>query len=240
MVEQPRSWRLEENGNVVFAAACAEFACYSEKSGAVSARHRRPAWRLALSRGGQVVAADDTGRTVAGSGLLIPPGFFHRIEHSTGLTSVWIDPHRLTIPGPPRIHALESVQTRRLLAATTESLDVARLRRTVRQELGAAPPLDPRLDRALELLDEGIDIDGLGDHIGLSARRLRQLSQQTMGFPLTALRRWHQVCEAGLQLPFHPAAEVAARTGFADQSHLIRTMVALCGRTPGSLPGSRA
>ncbi|WP_328405705.1 helix-turn-helix domain-containing protein [Nocardia sp. NBC_00403] len=91
------------------------------------------------------------------------------------------------------------------------------------------PPVHP-----LDLLDDDTDIASMSASVGLSARRPRQLSVQTIGGPLTALRRWHRLREAGLQLPFRPAAEVAAHAGFADQPHLIHTMVALWGRTPGS------
>ncbi|WP_084529641.1 AraC family transcriptional regulator [Nocardia crassostreae] len=234
MVEQPRAWRLERNGNTVFAAVCAEFACYAEDSGPTGGAHRNPAWHLGLPWDGPITAVDETGRTITGAGLLVPPGLLSAVEHAPGITALWIDPHRLAIPGTPRIHALTRSQAQRLLTAITDDFDPERLRHTVHRIFGGSPLVDPRLQQVLQVLDHDVEIDELADRVGLSPRRLRQLSGQLLGGPLVKLRRWHRLREAGLQLPFLPAAEVAARTGFADQSHLIRTMVALCGRTPTS------
>ncbi|MFD0360616.1 helix-turn-helix domain-containing protein [Nocardia sp. GCM10030253] len=234
MIEQGRSWRLERNGNVVFAAVSAEFACYAESSGPVGGGHRHPAWQLMLSWDGEVTATDETGRITTGPGVLVPPGMRCAVTHPDGFTGLWIDPYGLAIAGRPGIQALDRAQVRRLLACTGGDLDPIQLRRIVRRTLGDAPAIDPRFSRALSLLDSNTDIEDLAVRVGLSARRLRQLSVETIGGPLTTLRRWHRLREAGLQLPFHSAAEVAAQTGFADQPHLIRTMVALCGRTPGS------
>ncbi|MEV6431226.1 helix-turn-helix domain-containing protein [Nocardia sp. NPDC051463] len=234
MIEQGRSWRLERNGNIVFAAVSAEFACYAESSGPAGGRHRHPAWQLMLSWDGEITATDETGRVTTGPGVLVPPGMRCAVTHPDGFTGLWIDPYGLAIPRRPSIQALDRAQVQRLLAGTGGDLDPIRLRRTVHRMLGDAPQMDPRLRRALDLLDDDADIESMAASVSLSARRLRQLSVQTIGGPLSTLRRWHRLREAGLRLPFHPAAEVAAQTGFADQPHLIRTMVALCGRTPGS------
>ncbi|WP_024802967.1 AraC family transcriptional regulator [Nocardia sp. BMG51109] len=240
MIEQPRAWRLEQNGNVAFAAVCADIACYAEDAGPSSTRHRSPAWQLVLSWAGPVVATDEQGSVTTGPGVLVPPRIFRTIQRPGGYTSLWIDPHCLDIPGPPRIHALDRDQVRRLLAGAKRDPDPdpERIRATAHRILGETPSMDPRLERALEALDEVDSIDELADLAGLSPRRLRQLSTEAIGGSLVMLRRWHRLREAGLQLPFHTAAEVATRTGFADQAHLIRTSVALCGRTPGSTPAA--
>ncbi|GAB4587976.1 helix-turn-helix domain-containing protein [Nocardia sp. IFM 10818] len=120
---------------------------------------------------------------------------------------------------------------RRLLTGVTADFDPGRLRHAVHTVFGQSPLVDPRLQRVLYALGENAEMDELADRVGLSPRRL---SAELLGGPLVKLRRWHRLREAGLQLPFLPAAEVAARTGFTDQPHLIRTMVALCGRTPTS------
>ncbi|NNH71943.1 AraC family transcriptional regulator [Nocardia uniformis] len=232
MIGQPRYWRLERNGNAVFAAVGDEFTCYAEVSGPPGPGARSPTWQLTLSWDGLVVVTDEQGRETAGPGVLVSPGLWHTMRHPAGVTSVWIDPHRLTLPRG--IHALDQAHVRRLLADLEDEFDPDRLRRTVHRALGDPPVVDPRLTRALAMLGGGADLAELADGVGLSARRLRQLSASMVGCSLTKLRRWHRVREAGLLLPFLPTAEVAVRTGFADQAHLIRSMAELTGRTPGS------
>ncbi|GAA5082719.1 helix-turn-helix domain-containing protein [Nocardia iowensis] len=237
MIEEPRSWRLEQNGNAVFAASCGEFACYAENTGQPDASHRHPAWELVLSWDGPLRATDEHGKVITAPGVLIPPGTLNTTRQPSGFTSLWIDPYCLALPGRARILPLDLVQVRRLLAATTGDFDSARLRHTVHQVLdGSTQFIDPRLRQALDMLDDGTGIAELADRVGLSPRRLRQLAARDLGGTLPKLRRWHRLREAGLLLPFYPAAEVAARTGFADQAHLIRTMSAFTGRTPSSTP----
>lgn len=239
MIEQPRSWRLERSGNVVFASVCAEFATYGEEYRAAqppptSGQRRNPAWQLVLTWDAPMVATDGEGRVSTGFGMLVPPGLPQTIQQPSGYSSLWIDPYCLAIPGRPAIHSLDRVQASRVLTSIAGDLDPERIRRSLNRVFGDTPQVDSRLLRVLSLLDTNTDIEELADQIGLSPRRLRQLSAQAIGGPLRNLRRWHRLREAGLQLPFRPTAEVAASAGFADQAHLIRTMVALCGRTPGS------
>ncbi|WP_433656431.1 helix-turn-helix domain-containing protein [Nocardia sp. CA-128927] len=235
MIEEPRWWRLERNGYTVSAGISGEFTCYSEDSPRTGTGHRNPAWGLALSWDGVLTATDEHGKATTAPGVLVPPGTRNTTHQPTGLTSVWIDPYCLALPRRPGILPLDRRQVSRLLAATAGGLDPEGLRRTVHHVLdGRTHAIDPRLRQALELLDHSTGIAEIADHVGLSPRRLRQLSAEVLGGTLPALRRWHRLREAGLLLPFFPAAEVATRVGFADQAHMIRTMVALCGRTPTS------
>ncbi|MEV6768220.1 AraC family transcriptional regulator [Nocardia sp. NPDC051030] len=217
-----------------------EFTCYAETSSPAGMRHQSPAWQVLLSWDGPVTAVDERGRVTSGAGVLVPPRLRIADRNAGGITVLWIDPHGLVVPREPRIHALERTQVRRLLAATDGDLDPARVRGTVRRVLGGPVRLDPRLRRVLDVLDEDVPIEALADVAGISPRRLRQLAAPAFGGSLTMLRRWHRLREAGLRLPFTAAAEVAAQTGFSDQAHLIRTSVALCGRTPGSSAARRA
>jgi AraC-like DNA-binding protein len=237
MAEQSRSWRLERAGMRAFAFVADEFACYAEDSGPAARRHRNPVWQLLLSRDGPLWAADDRGQVVTGPGILVAPGTPHTVRHPGGFTSLWIDPYAVPVTGAPPIRALDRRQVNRLVGLTEIGFDVAGLRYEMRRIAGAAPAVDPRLCAALALLEDDIEILELADRVQVSPRRLRQLAAQTIGGTLSTLRRWHRLREAGLQLPFHSTSDVAARTGFADQAHLTRTMVALCGRTPGSTPG---
>lgn len=169
-----------------------------------------------------------------GPGMLIPPGLSHAIRASSGYTSVWIDPYCLSVKDRRSAHALDRAETAMLLESVSGDLVPERVRETLNRVFGQRPEVDDRLLAALRLIGTGTPIEDVAEQAGVSARRLRQLSVQYLDGTLRNLRRWHRLREAGLQLPFRPAAEVAVSAGFADQSHLTRTMVALCGRTPGS------
>ncbi|WP_194818291.1 helix-turn-helix domain-containing protein [Nocardia sp. XZ_19_385] len=233
MVEQARSWRIERNGNAAFVALGAEFACIGENSAAEPKGFRHPAWQLVLSAEAPVLVRDELGGVTSGPGILVSPRVFRTFSYPAGYVSLWIDPYRLS--GPPGLHALDSTQVTRLLTGLGTELEPDRLRAAVDRTLGMNPPLDPRLAQALDLLDGGDPAAELAARVGLSPRRLRQLGAATLGCSLPTLRRWHRLREAVVQLPFRPAAEVAARTGFADQSHLVRTTVAMGGVTPGAM-----
>ncbi|MEV0247841.1 helix-turn-helix domain-containing protein [Nocardia sp. NPDC050712] len=233
MVELAGSWRIERNGNAAFAAVGAEFACIGESSAAEPGGFRHPAWQLVLATGAPIRARGGAGAPVTGPAILVSPGLFRTFRYPAGYVSLWIDPHRLS--GPPGIHALDHTQARRLCAGFGGELEPDRLRAAIEHTLGPAAPLDPRLRHALELLDHDLPAAAIATRVGLSPRRLRQLGAAAIGCPLATLRRWHRLREAVVQLPFRPAAEVAARTGFSDQSHLVRTTVAMGGVTPGSM-----
>ncbi|MEV0298626.1 AraC family transcriptional regulator [Nocardia sp. NPDC050710] len=235
MIEEPRSWRLERNGNTTFVAVCAEFACIAEAAEAAPDPYRHPAWQLVLSSDEPVVATDDRGIVTTAPGVLIAPGIMRGICYPAGYISLWIDPYRLSAAGRPRIHPLDRTQVRRLIASTGTDLEPPRLRAALNRALGATETLDLRLQRVLDLLDDGPCLEQLAADVGLSPRRLRQISTRALGGSLTTLRRWHRLREAVLQMPFYPTAEIAARTGFSDQSHLVRTAVAMGGVTPGRM-----
>ncbi|MDF2257533.1 AraC family transcriptional regulator [Streptantibioticus ferralitis] len=240
MVDRLRSWRLERNGNTSSAAVCSEFARYTQDSGHTTAAHHNPAWQLVLSWDGPLLVTDHRGRVTTAFGIVIAPRIRRMVHCPAGFTSLWVDPHRIDTAMQACVHAMEHAQVRRLQTAARGELDPLRLRGALREVLGDAPPVDPRLRQVLDLLDSDADINELAGVVGISARRLRQLSVQQLGGSLTMLRRWHRLREAVLQIPFHPAADIAARTGFADQAHLVRTAVALGGRTPGSLRALRS
>lgn len=242
VAELPRSWRLARGGTVTFAAVCDELTIFGEQTGRLPAApppretQRHPAWQLVLSSGAPVTASDATGRGRSAHGLLVPPGVTTTMRRPTDYVSLWVDPYALPVMDRRTVHALDSEATARLLQCTMGDFGPERLRRVLSRVFGEPPEVDDRLLGALRRLDAGFAIDDLAEQVGISPRRLRQLSAQHSSGPLRSLRRWYRLREAGLRLPFQPAAVVAAGAGFADQAHLTRTMVALCGRTPSSAP----
>ena len=78
-------------------------------------------------------------------------------------------------------------------------------------------------------------VDEAAHAVGLSARTVRYLSREHLGMGLKRawrIRRLHRALSLGLSRPEVGWAHVAAETGYADQSHLIRDCRALLGETP--------
>jgi AraC-like DNA-binding protein len=106
----------------------------------------------------------------------------------------------------------------------------------------ARPPLRPRDDSALRLAcgyladqpERNIGLDELALVAGIGKFRLIRLFREHIGLPPHALqiayrvRKARRLLEAG-----EPVADIAAATGFADQSHLHRHFQRSLGLTPG-------
>jgi AraC-like DNA-binding protein len=116
------------------------------------------------------------------------------------------------------------------------------LRMTARisAELVAAGPPDPLVVHATGLLAAGsTSVADLGRELALSERQLRRRFDAAVGYGPKMMHRVIRFRRALDQLTSAPGtvdlAEVAARTGFADQAHLTREMTALAGRPPGAV-----
>lgn len=100
----------------------------------------------------------------------------------------------------------------------------------------AAPTVDDRLTRTwARIMHSGgaVAVRELADDAGWSTRQLTDRFSREFGMgPKTACRltrfgRAHRLVQGGT-----PGAEVAARCGYADQSHLVRDWRAFTGTTP--------
>jgi transcriptional regulator GlxA family with amidase domain len=106
---------------------------------------------------------------------------------------------------------------------------------------GQDPALDPRVARAVALIEAALDtptpVAAIATKLGLSSRRLETLFRQdfgvtpgayALGLRLSAARRL-------LTDTKHPLSEIALRTGFSSPATLARAFRARFGQPPGAL-----
>ncbi|MBA3908289.1 MAG: GlxA family transcriptional regulator [Rhodobacter sp.] len=107
--------------------------------------------------------------------------------------------------------------------------------------LAQDPALDPRVARAVALMEAALDVPepvaAIAATVGISPRRLETLFRQDLGLTpgayalglrLAAVRRL-------LTDTAHPLSEIALRTGFSSPATLSRAFRARFGQPPGSL-----
>ncbi|MCW3817012.1 helix-turn-helix domain-containing protein [Micromonospora sp. DR5-3] len=144
----------------------------------------------------------------------------------------------------------------------------ARLDAALAARLAATGPVDPRLLRAWRLLDDsggGAAVGALAREVGWSRRHLAVRFRREFGLPpktvarLVRFQRAYATLGRGLTGPPGDGAaptagtvpppggvggpgwaELAARFGYFDQSHLIREFREFAGDTPGALAGPRS
>lgn len=81
---------------------------------------------------------------------------------------------------------------------------------------------------------ENTSLETLSAHVGLSPFYFARVFRQHTGLPPHAYRKQQRVFLAKQLLQGHmPIAQVAAETGFSDQSHLTRQFKQILGITPG-------
>jgi len=106
---------------------------------------------------------------------------------------------------------------------------------------GQDPALDPRVARAVAMMEAGLDtpapIAGIAGKIGLSPRRLETLFRENLGLTPGAYALGLRLSAARRMLTDtkHPLSEIALRTGFASPATLSRAFKARFGKPPGSL-----
>lgn len=106
---------------------------------------------------------------------------------------------------------------------------------------GAGPPVDPEVVWAWHRIvhSRGLArVDGLAAEVGWSRKRLWARFRAQLGLPPKAAAKLVRFDHAAHRLVAGvSAAQVAADTGYADQSHLHREIVAFTGTTPTSVAG---
>jgi len=106
---------------------------------------------------------------------------------------------------------------------------------------GQDPALDPRVARAVALMEARIDtpspVSTVAATVGLSPRRLETLFRQSLGLTPGAYALGLRLAAARRMLTDtrHPLSEIALRTGFTSPATLSRAVKARFGQSPGSL-----
>jgi AraC-like DNA-binding protein len=107
------------------------------------------------------------------------------------------------------------------------------------RRLGARPSADPEVAYTWRrtLTSRGrVRVDGLADEVGWSRKRLWSRFRSQLGItPKRAAQLVRFDHAAHLLAAGHPAASVAADSGYADQSHLHREVKAIAGITPSAV-----
>jgi AraC-like DNA-binding protein len=109
----------------------------------------------------------------------------------------------------------------------------------LRRRPGARRRVDPEVAHAWRRTLAGrgrVRVDGLADEVGWSRKRLWSRFRAQLGTtPKRAARLVRFDHAAHLLVAGHPAADVAARSGYVDQSHLHRDVRMFTGLTPAAL-----
>lgn len=104
--------------------------------------------------------------------------------------------------------------------------------------VGESTPESLLANELARIIDDDPEVRQLADlatRLGVSERTVTRLARRHVGMTPAAMIRRRRLQEAAEQLrvdPNIPLAEVAARYGYADQSHLSRDMRAVLGFTP--------
>lgn len=202
--------------------------------------HSHAALQLVASTS-TVTVADDAGHLFTGSAWAIRSGVRHALLPTASLMLVLLEPQSHLAA-----RLLAQLDSNAPIAPLPQALVVLLTRPQRVRDLmldlegtvsAASPPIDPRLAQALKYLERqtsGDAVAAASAQCGLSASRLRALSQEHFGLPLSKLVLWKKVRMACLSLARGAnLAEAAIDAGFADQAHLTRTMSAVMGLTPG-------
>jgi AraC family transcriptional regulator len=114
---------------------------------------------------------------------------------------------------------------------------LAQIARRLGGRAGPPPPWLADVRDAIRDAGGVVDVAALADEAGVHRVHLAATFREHYGVPVSAYAREIRLRAAGrlLSAADVPLAAVAARVGFADQSHLTRTMRSLWGVTPGAL-----
>ena len=202
-------------------------------------RHRHAEGYVALVLAGGYVEAGDRGRlrVEAGQAVIHDGHESHRNEFARGGARV------LNLPalGAPAGHALGHVDDADAIVRLAER-DVGEAVALLRQTFRPSPArLDdwPDLLAAALAADPDLRLADWAAATGIAPQSLSRGFRQAYGVSPKRYRLDLRALQALRRLPGWQGtlATLAAETGFADQAHLTRVIVAVTGRTPKRLTG---
>lgn len=182
------------------------------------------------------IAAADV--PIVSIGLCPTHDIFRAFSTCAEPVDAWALPRALFADCDDRFHTARAGLLSPTEAAATAALAIDR----TRQLLPQTTPLDPRIERVRELLDEAPDtsMKRLADEVDLSYHRLSHLFSQQMGITLRmySISRKLDVAAMmagqGLNL-----TQIALNSGFADSAHFCRAWMRSIGSPPSALLSSQ-
>ncbi|MGP1353530.1 MAG: helix-turn-helix domain-containing protein [Parasphingopyxis sp.] len=202
--------------------------------------HAHAAYQLVIGHGNDICLTDESGTVHRGLAFIIRPSVPHAIDSDGPLTIVYFDPqasqaldladHLGTddfVCVDPTVLQLAHSQSPTELVSALEGLARAQ-----------CPMLDQRLLKALDRLraEPGeVTIAQAARLAGLSESRLRTLTREQFGVPLSSWLIWRKLETAAQTLARGEGlAEAAYAGGFSDQAHFSRAMRRMLGITPSA------
>lgn len=197
------------------------------------------ACQIVLGINDDICVFDEHNNEFSGGVVLIKPLTKSRIQCHGSLNHLFLSPtlgftlDLMNISGEENIHILRGDE--RLPISATASRDEI-VQALNRLEKDSIVRLDPRLLAVLEDLDHNLDNPSILDaakRSGLSRSRVRTLSREQIGIPLSTWVTWRKLVKANKALSNGANLSDAALAGhFADQAHFSRTMKKMFGVTP--------
>lgn len=197
-------------------------------------RHRHGEGYVALVLGGGYVEAGDRGRlrVAAGQAVFHRAHESHRNEFARGGAQVL----NLPLPGGEVAQAFGDVADADAIARLAERDAAAASRLLLQTFRPSAARLDDWPDRLADALaaDPALELAAWADTMGLAPASVSRGFRHAYGVSPKRYRLELRATQALRQLPVWQGslATLAADTGFADQAHFTRAVVALTGRPP--------
>ncbi|WP_284619880.1 AraC family transcriptional regulator [Aquabacterium humicola] len=202
-------------------------------------RHRHRQAYVALVLAGGYLEAGDRGRMCVGPGQVVFHGAHesHQNHFLARGARVLNLPARGALPADGLGQVDDADAIARLAERdVNEAADL--LRRSVRPSAARLEDWPDLLAAALAA-DPGLSLAGWADAMGIAPQSLSRGFHRAYGTSPKRYRLEMRALQALRRLPAWPGslATLAAETGFADQAHLTRSLVALTGQTPTQLVG---
>lgn len=202
-------------------------------------RHRHGEGYVALVLAGGYVEAGDRGRLRVEAGQAVVHGAYE--SHGNAFSGAGARVLNLPVIGAAAGEPLGHVDDADAIARLAErdvSQAVELLRQTFRPSAARLNDWPDLLAAALAA-DPNLGLTEWAAAMGIAPQSLSRGFRQAYGVSPKRYRLELRALQALRRLPAWPGsmAMLAAETGFADQAHLTRAIVALTGRTPKRLTG---